>query len=138
MTPTTRIDDGKPPTPFVRLIGAIEAFLPEESSRLLKPAALTKVIQRALAAGVAVVAEQLGSGQLRVFRTLADWLAAYRQYRRDEAGRLLDAGSDLIKATALLALYGRDVAVTENVAVNGTGRQHDDYDSSGRCPITGY
>jgi hypothetical protein len=90
-------------------------------------------------AGVTAVAEQLGSGQLRVFRTMADWLAAYRRYRRSEAGTLLDAGSHLMNATALLGLYGRDVAVTENVAVNGLGPRYDDYDDgSGRCPITGY
>jgi hypothetical protein len=48
-------------------------------------------------------------------------------------------GSHLMNAIALLGLYGRDVAVTENVAVNGPGPQYDDCDDgSGRCPITGY
>jgi phage terminase large subunit-like protein len=88
-------------------------------------------------AGVAALSDRLSSGRLRVFGTLDGYLKAYRQYQRDEAGRLVETGDHLMKAAALLALYGRDVAITENRARN-TVREVPDWRGSGRSPTTGY
>ena len=88
-------------------------------------------------AGVAALSDRLSSGRLRVFGTLEGYLKAYRQYQRDEAGRLVETGDHLMKAAALLALYGRDVAITENRARN-TVREVPDWRGSGRSPTTGY
>ena len=48
-----------------------------------------------------------------MFCTLEPWLTAYRQYQRDEKGELVKEGHHLMGATALLALYGPAIAVTE-------------------------
>jgi hypothetical protein len=66
--------------------------------------------------GVAVVAEMLTSGRLRVFRTMDLWLTAYRQYQRTDDGDLVDRDDHLMRATAPLVLYGPDIAISENKA----------------------
>ena len=88
-------------------------------------------------AGVAALSDRLSSGRLQVFRTMNGYLRAYRQYQRDEAGRLVETGDHLMKAAALIALHGREVAVTENRARNKV-RDVDDWRGSGRSSTTGY
>jgi hypothetical protein len=51
--------------------------------------------------------------------------------------RLVETGDHLMKAAALLALYGRGVAITENRARNKV-RDVPDWRGSGRSPTTGY
>jgi hypothetical protein len=63
--------------------------------------------------GVAVVAEMLTSGRLRVFRTMDLWLTAYRQYQRTDDGDLVDRDDHLMRATAPLVLYGPEIAISE-------------------------
>ena len=72
-----------------------------------------------------------------MFRTLNGYQRAYRQYQRDDDGRLVETGDHLMKAAALLALYGRDVVITENCARNKV-RDVPDWRGSGRSPTTGY
>jgi hypothetical protein len=44
------------------------------------------------------------------------WLTAYRQYKRTDEGELVAQDDHLMRATALLVLYGPDIAISENRA----------------------
>ncbi len=66
--------------------------------------------------GVSVVADYLTSQQLRVFTTMDQWLVAYRRYHRGDDGSLVAEGDHLMTASTFLALYGPNVATTENMA----------------------
>lgn len=67
----------------------------------------------AVEAGIHAVWLQLSAGRLRVFRSCANWLAEYRVYRRDEAGRVVKQHDHLMDATRYLALTGLALARTE-------------------------
>jgi len=63
-------------------------------------------------AGLYAVWERLSTGRLKVFRTLINWQAEYRLYRRDEAGKVIKEFDHLMDATRYLIVSGKDVATT--------------------------
>lgn len=53
----------------------------------------------AVEAGVLTVFELLSTGRLKVFKTMQNWLAEYRLYRRDEKGQIIKEKDHLMDAT---------------------------------------
>ena len=89
------------------------------------------------ATGIEAIAGRIATKRLKVFTPMAEWFAEYRRYRRDEKGEVVQDGL-LILATALVALHGADLAVTENEAMqSGPGYEDADYVQSG-VSSTGY
>ncbi|WP_022727234.1 terminase [Fodinicurvata sediminis] len=64
----------------------------------------------ALEAGMYAVWERLSTGRLKVFRTLQNWQAEYRLYRRDENGKVVKEFDHLMDATRYLVLSGLSCA----------------------------
>lgn len=87
-------------------------------------------------AGVDEIGTRLASKRLRVFNDLSDWFGEYRRFVRDEKGDLpADAG--IMRATAMLALFGSQVCVTEHRAM----MEKETYDAGQnerRQSVTGY
>lgn len=52
----------------------------------------------AVEAGIYAVWERLSTGRLKVFSTLANWLAEYRGYHRDEKGKIVKLNDHLMDA----------------------------------------
>lgn len=76
----------------------------EELGLLIEPA------QKAKEAGIQKIYQLLLSGQLKVFSTLTNWLNEYRQYTRDENGKIKDKQKDdLMDATNYLMLLCPDI-----------------------------
>ena len=67
--------------------------------------------------GIYAVWQPLSAGRLKVFRTLENWLAEYRIYRRDTTGRVVKDKDHLMDATRYLVQTGLDLATTKPVAV---------------------
>lgn len=65
------------------------------------------------ASGIEAIVSRLGTERLKVFDTCSAWLAQYRRYRRDEKGEIVDDGDVLMRATALIALHAKEIAVSE-------------------------
>lgn len=65
--------------------------------------------------GIYDVWTALISGKLKVFKSLAAWLAEYRQYRRDEKGQIVKEKDHLMDATRYLVMSGMDVACVKQV-----------------------
>lgn len=87
-------------------------------------------------AGVDEIGTRLASKRLRVFNDLSDWFGEYRRFVRDEKGDLpADAG--IMRATALLALFGSQVAVTEHRAMMEK-EVYDAGQNERRQSVTGY
>jgi predicted phage terminase large subunit-like protein len=60
---------------------------------------------------------RLTGARLRVFETNAAWFGEYRRWEMDEEGDAIEGRRDhLMRATALLCLHVKDIAVSENVA----------------------
>lgn len=70
----------------------------------------------AVEAGLYEVWQLLSTGRLKVFRTLMNWQAEYRIYRRDEKGRVVKEFDHLMDATRYLVTSGPAVATTMPVA----------------------
>lgn len=64
-------------------------------------------------AGLFSVYRRLLSGRLKVFRTLPNWLAEVRLYRRDEKGRVVKERDHLMDATRYLVMSGMARATVE-------------------------
>ncbi len=64
----------------------------------------------AVEAGIYEVWTRLSTGRLKVFSTLANWLAEYRIYRRNEKGAVIKEGDHLMDATRYVCLSGLDIA----------------------------
>jgi hypothetical protein len=64
----------------------------------------------AVEAGIYEVWTRLSTGRLKVFSTLANWLAEYRIYRRNEKGAVIKEGDHLMDATRYLCMSGLDIA----------------------------
>lgn len=88
----------------------------------------------AVEAGLYDVWERLSTGRLKVFRTLMNWQAEYRLYRRDEDGKVIKEFDHLMDATRYLVVSGRGVATCAPVAPGGgiVGS------AGGGDPTTGY
>lgn len=71
------------------------------------------VADNAVEAGIYKVWEMLGSGQIKVFRNCANFLAEYRLYRRDEKGRVLKQNDHLMDAARYLIMSGLDREILE-------------------------
>jgi hypothetical protein len=67
---------------------------------LLSPA------ENGVEAGLFDVWERLTTGRLKVFRTLQNWLAEYRLYRRDDKGHVVKTNDHLMDATRYLIVSG--------------------------------
>lgn len=57
-------------------------------------------------AGIHAVYQRLVSGRLKVFRTLRNWLAEFRIYRRDENGKVIKENDHLMDTTRYLVMTG--------------------------------
>lgn len=60
----------------------------------------------AVEAGIYAVWQRLSGGRLKVFRSLQNWLAEYRLYRRDEKGRVVKERDHLQDCTRYLCMSG--------------------------------
>jgi hypothetical protein len=81
------------------------------------------------------VASRLSGKRLRVFSTLREWLAEYRNSRRDENGALTEGNDGLLRATGLLCLSGIHIAITDRVLDQ---ESRDEAASMSRDTVTGY
>jgi len=75
----------------------------------------------ALEAGIYDVWLRLSTGRLKVFRTLMNWQAEYRLYRRDEKGNVVTEFDHLMDDTRYIVLSGSTVAIPQPVEVTMTG-----------------
>jgi hypothetical protein len=57
-------------------------------------------------AGIHAVFERLSVGRLKVFKTLSNWRAEHRFYRRDEKGQVVKKNDHLMDATRYLIISG--------------------------------
>ena len=64
----------------------------------------------AVEAGIYQVWQRLSTGRLKVFRTLMNFLAEYRLYRRDEKGKIVDEFDHLMAAVRYLIMTGLGIA----------------------------
>ena len=72
----------------------------------------------AVEAGIYAVWQRLSGGRLKVFKTLQNWLAEYRVYRRDDKGRVVKSSDHLQDATRYGILSGLDIACVKPVVSN--------------------
>lgn len=63
--------------------------------------------------GLYQVWERLSTGRLKVCRSLQNWMAEYRIYRRDERGRVVKENDHLMDATRYLIVSGLSLAITK-------------------------
>lgn len=67
----------------------------------------------AVESGIYAVWERLSTNKLRVFRSLSNWFAEYRIYRRDEKGRIVKENDHLMDTTRYLIASGLQAAITQ-------------------------
>jgi hypothetical protein len=83
-------------------------------------------------AGIYAVWSRLSCGKLKAFKTLQNWLAEFRIYRRDEKGAVVKANDHLMDASRYLVMSGLDRAIARPSlswqSPVGMGREAD-YDS---------
>jgi hypothetical protein len=65
--------------------------------------------------GIYEVWERLSTGRLKVFKSMTNWLAEYRIYRRDEKGKVVKENDHAMDATRYLVMSGIGIARTEPV-----------------------
>lgn len=65
--------------------------------------------------GIYAVWQRLSGGRLKVFRTLQNWLAEYRVYRRDDKGRVVKSSDHLMDTTRYGVASGLDIACIKPV-----------------------
>lgn len=63
--------------------------------------------------GLYEVWERLSTGRLKVFKTMQNFMAEYRIYRRDENGRIIKENDHLMDATRYLVVSGIGVSCTK-------------------------
>jgi len=81
------------------------------------------VADNALEAGIYLVWTRMATGRLKVFHTLANWLAEFRFYQRDEKGKVKDGQADhLMDCTRYIELSGLQRAVVRPANLWHTGR----------------
>lgn len=69
----------------------------------------------AVEAGIYAVWQRLSGGRLKIFKTLQNWLAEYRVYRRDDKGRIVKASDHLQDACRYGIMSGLDLAIVKPV-----------------------
>lgn len=62
------------------------------------------------------IGTRLETGRLKVLSTLSRFVQAMRGLKRDDAGEIVEENTHLIRAAALLVVWGMEVAITENHA----------------------
>ncbi len=77
--------------------------------------------KNAVEAGLYAVWERLSTGRIKIFRTLQNWQAEYRLYRRDEKGAVVKQFDHLMDCTRYLILSGRTRAIPYPVDRNKLG-----------------
>jgi hypothetical protein len=88
--------------------------------------------QNSVEAGIYEVWMALSLGHLKVFKSLQNWLAEYRLYRRDEKGNIVKQNDHLMDASRYLIVSGMDIAAFMPVEMyahrtgrtTGTPRNH--------------
>jgi phage terminase large subunit-like protein len=69
-------------------------------------------------AGLLRVWERMSGGKLKVFKSMQNWLAEYRMYRRDDKGHVVKANDHLMDATRYLVVSGLDRAIVQPIALH--------------------
>ena len=69
----------------------------------------------ALEAGIYDVWLRLSTGRIKVFKTLMNWQAEYRLYRRDEKGAVISVFDHLMDDMRYIVLSGKGIAVPQPV-----------------------
>lgn len=95
---------------------------------------LVRAADNSRESGIYQVWERLSTGRLKVFKTLQNWLAEYRIYRRDEHGRIIKENDHIMDATRYLVMSGIQVSCTKPVDDD----YHDDWGDDGRSDVGGY
>jgi hypothetical protein len=67
----------------------------------------------AVEAGIYRVWERLSSGRLKVFKSMQQWFAEFRLYRRDEKGKVVKERDHLMDATRYLEMELLNIGRTE-------------------------
>jgi len=67
--------------------------------------------KNAVEAGLYDVWERLSTGRIKVFRTLQNWQAEYRLYRRDDDGNVIKKFDHLMDDMRYVILSGREIAI---------------------------
>lgn len=62
-------------------------------------------------AGIHAVWVSLSAGQIKVFRSMVNWLAEFRLYRRNENGKIIKERDHLMDATRYFWMTGRKLAI---------------------------
>ena len=91
---------------------------------------LTKA-ENGVEAGLFDVWKRLSTGRLKVFKTLQNWLAEYRLYRRDEKGQIVKLNDHLMDATRYVVVSGLALAIVAPDAgsrLTGSTNHQSDYD----------
>lgn len=96
---------------------------------------LVKADKRSVEAALFKMCQLFESGQLKVFKTLTNWLGEFRTYRRDEAGRIVKKNDHLMDATRYLIYTGMDWATTPSEASESRSSVYNDTE---RDQFTGY
>jgi len=65
----------------------------------------------ALEAGIYDVWNLLSTGRLKIFKTLMNWQAEYRLYRRDEKGNVVNVFDHLMDTMRYIVLSGKAIAI---------------------------
>lgn len=90
--------------------------------------------ENSVEAGIFSVWERLSTGRLKVFKTLQNWQAEYRLYRRDESGKIVKAHDHLMDCTRYLVVSGKQRAICQP---DRRGRSFIG-SAGGGDPVTGY
>lgn len=77
--------------------------------------------ENSVEAGIQAVWERFSTGRLKVFKTLQNWRAEHRLYRRDEKGKVVKADDHLMDDTRYIVVSGITRAITKPVAVFNAG-----------------
>lgn len=88
----------------------------------------------AVESGIYEVWQDLSAGRIKVFKTLQNWLAEFRIYRRDEKGRIVKEKDHAMDATRYLRMTGIARAITAPSEDDMDGPMHDE----GRSAVGGY
>jgi phage terminase large subunit-like protein len=75
-----------------------------------------EVAINAVESGIYTVWQALSTGRLKVFADLSNWLSEFRQYHRDDKGKIVKANDHILDATRYGAVSGPDRARTKPTA----------------------